>query len=119
MVVNVGYIAQSLQNPADPDGPLVEYRVYYDETALPVGPTQPIVNKTGALTGANCAFEVNSTGPRFKVEVWRPELGPVDDPANWETVKVPTGPTTLTRQQLAQWGIATRGDVAVRLIRES
>jgi hypothetical protein len=56
------------------------------------------------------ALEAHNPGQPFRIQVWRPDI------SNWDTIRVPAGDTSLTKNQLAAWGITTRGDVRVATI---
>jgi hypothetical protein len=115
-VINVGWVGAEWD---DIDtGERGFWKVYYDETVLPPGPAQPVINKrvdpdTGEVVpsgGTLCAFCCHNPGKAFRVEVWRP------DTQVWDVVRVPKGNTTLTANQLGQWGITSRVDVATRSV---
>jgi hypothetical protein len=99
MPLNLGYIELG-------GGDLV-IRIYYDETFSPVGPDQPLVNRSRGY-----CLDIKNTGQRpMKVTVtgltgnpFSVNLG-TGDP-------VTTGPSrSRTAAQLATLGFSTRGDV--------
>ena len=115
-MINIGWTGAEWDDPVT--GERGFWKVYYDETFTPVGDLQPVINKrvdplTGDVVpsgGTQCAFLCHNPGKTFRVEVWRP------DTQVWTNVRVPKGETTLSANQLSQFGITTRGDVQTRSI---
>lgn len=98
-MINVGYIEGTI------NGSLV-VRVYYDATAAPVGPTQPLINGPRGY----CLDVTNTSGRNQRVQI--------SNGAQTITANVGQGdPVTTgnarsrTAAQMASLGFSTRGDV--------
>lgn len=77
-------------------------KVFYDNSG-PAATSQPIINNASGH-----ALEGHNPGQPFRVNVWRPST------QDFTSVRFPTGDTSLTANQLAQWGVVTRGDVRLQ-----
>jgi hypothetical protein len=99
-VLNIGYIELA-------SGSGVVVRIYYDATATPVGPTQPLVNGPRGY----CLDLTNTSGSNATVTLTSPS-GTASTYLVGQGDPVASGPSkSLAANQMAKNGFHTRGDV--------
>lgn len=108
MMVNIGYTETTFDPDPVTGAPQLVVRFYYDATATPVGPTQPLIDGPRGY----CLDLTNNTGAAVDMSVSNQNGQTVSgtispgDPVTSGQVK------SMTAKQLARLGFSTRGDVS-------
>jgi hypothetical protein len=99
MPLNIGYIELG--------GGGVTVRVYYDTTFTPVGDNQPLVNGPRGY----CLDVTNTTGQDLHLTISGATNNPLDVTVGQGDPVTSGNARSRTRQQMAQLGFTTRGDL--------